>query len=96
MFHEIRRSTVPGGRIVIVGEVTGEPVPIDLSTIYRRGIQIQTAVSTSRRQLDMALRLVANGSVHPIVERTMPLSEAAEAHRLVEAGAVAGRIVLEP
>jgi D-arabinose 1-dehydrogenase-like Zn-dependent alcohol dehydrogenase len=96
VFHEIRRSTVPGGRIVIVGEVTGEPVLIDLSTIYRRGIQIQTAVSTSRRQLEMALRLVANGSVRPIVDRTMPLAEAAEAHRLVEETSVAGRIVLMP
>lgn len=96
VFHEIRRSTVPGGRIVLVGEVTGEPVAIDLSTIYRRGIQIQTAVSTSRRQLEMALRLVANGSVRPIVDRTMPLDQAAEAHRLVEETPVAGRIVLVP
>jgi acryloyl-coenzyme A reductase len=96
VFHEIRRSTAPGGRIIVVGEVTGEAVPIDLSTIYRRGIQIYTAVSTSRRQLEMALRLVANGSVRPIVDRVMPLEQAAAAHTLVEDNAVAGRIVLTP
>ena len=96
VFHEIRRSMVPGGRIVLVGEVTGKPVEIDLATIYRRGLQIRSAVSTTRRQLEMALRLVAAGIVRPIVDRTMPLEEAAMAHRMVEDNVVAGRIVLVP
>lgn len=96
VFHEIRRSMVPGGRIVLVGEVTGKPVDIDIATIYRRGLQIRSAVSTSRRQLEMVLRMVAAGSVKPMVDRTMPLEKAAEAHRLVEDNAVVGRIVLLP
>jgi len=96
VFQEIRRSVVMGGRIVLVGEVTGKPVEIDIATIYRRGLQIRSAVSTSRRQLEMVLRMVASGAVRPMVDRTMPLEQAAEAHRLVEANAVAGRIVLVP
>ena len=96
VFHEIRRSMVPGGRIVLVGEVTGKPVDIDIATIYRRGLQIRSAVSTSRRQLEMVLRMVAAGAVKPMVDRTMPLEQAAEAHRLVEDNAVVGRIVLLP
>ena len=44
----------------------------------------------------MALKLVASGSVKPMVERTMPLADAAAAHRMVEANAVTGRIVLTP
>ena len=96
VFHEIRRSMVPGGRIVLVGEVTGTPVEIDIAAIYRRGLEIRSAVSTSRRQLEMALRMVAAGDVRPIVDRTMRLEEAALAHQLVEDNAVAGRIVLVP
>jgi NADPH:quinone reductase-like Zn-dependent oxidoreductase len=96
VFHEIRRSMVPGGRIILVGEVTGQPVEIDIATIYRRGLRILSAVSTSRRQLEMALRMVAMGEVKPMVDRTMPLEQAIEAHRLVESNAVAGRIVLVP
>jgi NADPH:quinone reductase-like Zn-dependent oxidoreductase len=34
--------------------------------------------------------------VRPMVDRTMPLEEAAAAHRLVEDNAVIGRIVLRP
>lgn len=96
VFNELRRAMAPGSRIVLVGEVTGTPVEIDIASIYRRGLQIRSAVSTSRRQLEMALRLVASGSVRPMVDRTMPLTEAAAAHRLVEDNAVLGRIVLIP
>ena len=96
VFNELRRSMAPGSRIVLVGEVTGTPVEVDIASIYRRGLEIRSAVSTSRRQLEMALRLVASGAVRPMVERTMPLSDVAIAHRLVEDNAVAGRIVLIP
>lgn len=96
VFHEVRRSMAPGGRIVLVGEITGTPVELDLATLYRRGLEIRSAVSTSRRQLELALGLVAAGAVRPRVDRTLPLEGAADAHRLVEANAVAGRIVLLP
>jgi 2-desacetyl-2-hydroxyethyl bacteriochlorophyllide A dehydrogenase len=96
VFHEIRRSVVMGGRVVLVGEVTGTPIEIDMAMIYRRGLTIRSATSTSRRQLEMALKLVEAGSVRPVVERTMPLADAALAHRMVEDNAVTGRIVLMP
>ena len=94
VFHEVRRSMAAGGRIVLVGEVTGTTVEMDMAAIYRRGLEIRSAVSTSRRQLEMALRLVSAGAVRPMVERTLPLKDAAAAHRLVEDNAVIGRVVL--
>ena len=96
VFHEIRRSVALGGRIVLVGEVTSTSIEIDMAMIYRRGLTIRSATSTSRRQLEMALKLVEAGSVKPMVERTMPLADAAKAHRMVEDNAVTGRIVLTP
>ncbi len=96
VFHEIRRSMLPGGRIVLVGEVTGQQVEIDIASIYRRGLEIRSAVSTSRRQLEMALRMVRAGQVRPMVDRTMALEDAAVAHEMIEQNAVAGRIVLVP
>ena len=31
VFHEVRRSMAPGGRIVLVGEVTGTTVEMDMA-----------------------------------------------------------------
>ena len=95
-FREVLRSVSFGGRIVLVGDVTGEKVELSIAAIYRRGLQLSSAVSTSREQLSRALELVSRGQVRPLVDRTMPLSDAAEAHRLVEANETNGRIVLVP
>jgi NADPH:quinone reductase-like Zn-dependent oxidoreductase len=40
--------------------------------------------------------LVEKGELVPRVDRTLPLSEAAEAHRLLAKRAVVGRVVLVP
>jgi NADPH:quinone reductase-like Zn-dependent oxidoreductase len=38
--------------------------------------------------------LLASGTVRPVVSKILPLEQAAEAHRLLEAGDVIGKIVL--
>jgi len=38
----------------------------------------------------------AQGKIKPQIERVLPLSRAAEAHRLIESGDVTGKIVLDP
>lgn len=47
-----------------------------------------------RRILEEAARLVAAGQLKPVVSRTRPLAEAAEAHRLIERGGMIGKLVL--
>ncbi len=42
------------------------------------------------------LRLVAAGELRPVVARLLPLEEAAEAHRMIEAREAAGKVVLAP
>lgn len=36
------------------------------------------------------------GPLRPLVDRVLPLEEAAEAHRLIEAGGLMGKLVLTP
>lgn len=47
-----------------------------------------------KEDLGALFQLVASGALQPIVDRTLPLAQAAEAHRLVEAAQTRGKIVL--
>jgi NADPH2:quinone reductase len=51
-----------------------------------------------RRRLLMRrlIQLLAEGRIKPRIGARLPMSQAAEAHRLLESGAVAGKIVLHP
>jgi acryloyl-coenzyme A reductase len=96
VFEAVRRSVADGGRIVLVGQVTGEFVSFNPAQLFLRNIRILSAKGVSRAQLADALDLVARRRIKPAVERVLPLEGAAEAHRLVEAGLATGRIVLQP
>jgi NADPH2:quinone reductase len=48
-------------------------------------------------ELDRIIGLVADGSlVGPVVDRELPLDQAAEAHRLIEERQTFGKVVLKP
>jgi NADPH:quinone reductase-like Zn-dependent oxidoreductase len=44
--------------------------------------------------LDALFEMLAEGNVEPTIYRTLPLEQAAEAHRMIEGGEVRGKIVL--
>ena len=96
VFEAVRRSTADGGRIVLVGQLTGEFLTINPAQLFLRNISILSAKGVSRSQLADALDLVARRRIKPAVDRVYPLEGAAEAHRLVEAGLSTGRLVLTP
>lgn len=96
MFNAIRRSIAVGGRWLLIGQLAGDFVPFNPAQLFLKNISMLSATSTTRDQLRQCLDLVASGAIRPIVSERMPLSEARRAHELVEAGAVAGRLLLQP
>lgn len=96
LFEPIRRSMGIGGRWVLIGQLTGEFVPFNPAQLFLKNVSMLSATSTTRRQLEDCLALVARGAVKPVISMALPLEEAARAHALVEAGKVQGRIVLRP
>ncbi len=96
VFQPIRRSMAAGGRWVMIGQLTGEFVPFNPAQLFLKNISMLSATSTTRKQLEDCLQLVARGQVTPIVGERLPLSEAARAHELVERAKPVGRILLQP
>jgi D-arabinose 1-dehydrogenase-like Zn-dependent alcohol dehydrogenase len=96
VFEAVRRSMADCGRIVLVGQVTGDFLPINPAQLFLRNISILSAKGVSRAQLADALDLVARRQIRPVVEEVCRLEDAAEAHARIEAGAATGRLVLSP
>jgi NADPH:quinone reductase-like Zn-dependent oxidoreductase len=89
------RAVRNGGRIVTCGATAGFTPAIDLRHVFFRQISILGSTMGSKGMLHEVLAHVAAGRLRPVVDRVVPLAEAAEAHRLLERRAVAGKIVLE-
>jgi len=96
LFQPTRRSIAKAGRWVLVGQLTGDFVPFNPAQLFLRGISLLSATSTTREELRQVLGLLARGAIGAVLDRVLPLDQAAEAHRLVESGSSAGRIVLRP
>jgi NADPH:quinone reductase-like Zn-dependent oxidoreductase len=86
------------GRLVTPGAVGDPNVPLNIWAIVGKRARIE-GIAGQTAPADVVGRLLeqlARGELHPWVERELPLDEAAEAHRLIEAGEVTGRVVLRP
>jgi NADPH:quinone reductase-like Zn-dependent oxidoreductase len=87
-------ATASGGRIVTCGATSGFTPTIDLRHVFFRQVEILGSTMGPKGDLFGILRLVQEGRLKPVVDRVMPLWEAVEAHRLLEARKVFGKIVL--
>jgi putative PIG3 family NAD(P)H quinone oxidoreductase len=92
------------GRLVQIAFLEDSRVDVDLtpimvkrltltgSTLRPRSIAEKGAIAAELR--DHVWPLLASGAVKPIIDRTFPLANAADAHRYMESGKHIGKIVL--
>ena len=88
------RVLARNGRLVSCGSHSGAQTSFDLSQIYHKQLQVRGSNGGTYQDLLAALKLVAEGSISPVIDRTLPLSEIHEGHRLLEAGEHFGKIVM--
>ncbi|MGE0035290.1 MAG: zinc-binding alcohol dehydrogenase family protein [Xanthobacteraceae bacterium] len=84
------------GRLVTAGAHAGPNVTIDFSYLYHQRITIKGMPGYHPPDVPLCFAAAAEGKVKTQIERILPLSRAAEAHRLVESGESQGKIVLDP
>jgi len=95
-FDAMRRSLGVNGRWILVGQLTGDFVPFNPAQLFLRNQSMLSVHSTSRKQLEDCLALIARGDVKPVVSGVHPLSEIRQVHERVERGGVPGRLVVRP
>jgi NADPH:quinone reductase-like Zn-dependent oxidoreductase len=88
-------ATAIGGRIVLLGVLTGLAGTVPTSAIMARQIRLQGITVGSRAlQLEMIAALDAM-SFRPVIDTTFPFANAADAFRFQESGAHFGKICIE-
>ncbi|MFJ5883138.1 NAD(P)H-quinone oxidoreductase [Kitasatospora cineracea] len=93
------------GRLVVIGLQGGTRAEVDLSAMLAKRAAL-VATNLRGRPLGEKAAIVAAvrehvwplieaGAVRPVVDRVLPVTEAAEAHRVIESGAQVGKVLLE-
>jgi NADPH:quinone reductase-like Zn-dependent oxidoreductase len=93
------------GRLLQIAFLKSPRVELDLSMVMRKRAWITGSTLRPRSPAEKgvirdALRayawpLLESGAVRPVIHAVMPLAEAAEAHRVMEAGEHIGKIILD-
>lgn len=94
----------PGGRLVVIGLQGGATAELDLARLMRKRLSI-TGSTLRARPTDEKGRIIeaflqrfgpdlVTGSIRPIIDRVLPVERVGDAHRLLAAGEVFGKLVL--
>ncbi len=91
-------ALAPGGRLVTPGAVESPMVSLNLWLLIGKQARVigTSATTVTREEFERLIELAGKGELTPVIDRELPLAEAAEAHRLIEAREVFGKIVLRP
>jgi NADPH:quinone reductase-like Zn-dependent oxidoreductase len=92
---ESLRALRPGGRLVVLGASVAERAPLDVRPFYFGQFSLLGTTMGSPRDFAGLLALLAKHAIAPpVIDRTFPLDQAAQAHRYLENGGGFGKVVL--
>ncbi len=89
-------SLAQRGRLVTGGAHGGPVVPVDFYQVYHNQLTIMGNPGSRYEDLAPCFENAAAGDLRAHIERIMPLSQAAEAHHLVETTRGMGKVILDP
>jgi putative PIG3 family NAD(P)H quinone oxidoreductase len=94
----------PGGRILVIGLQGGAKGELNLGALMGKRGSIAATTLRSRPVAEKAgivsavrdhvWPLIADGKVRPVIDRVLPITAAADAHRVVEASQHVGKVLL--
>ncbi|GAB6880204.1 zinc-binding dehydrogenase [Halorubrum gandharaense] len=90
------KSMAKGGRLVTCGATTGPNPGAGLNRIFWNQLSVLGSTMATPGEVDDVLELVWDGTFEPRVRETLPMSEAARAHELLENREGFGKVVVKP
>jgi NADPH:quinone reductase-like Zn-dependent oxidoreductase len=96
VFEQCVRALAKGGRLVTCGATSGPTVTVDLRYFYSRQLALIGSMMGRTSELLTIVRLVGEGKLKPVIDRTFPLADAAKAQEVLESRNFFGKLVLIP
>jgi len=101
-FRESLASLAPFGHLISFGRASGKPDPIDPGSLYARSLKVSafwlfTVTQTpeiAQRGVRQVLEWIKSGKINLRIGLKLPLEQAAEAHRRMEARQTTGKVLL--
>ena len=87
------KSLKPGGRIVVCGATSGAVPPADLNRVFFLQLSVIGSTMGTRDQLQRLAVFLEQTGLRPVIDRTMPLSDARDGFAALAEGDIFGKIV---
>lgn len=84
------------GTMAVVGGSGSPDVPLGFNFMIGMAPNIRGVRASKRKDQQAILKLLGEGRFNPVIDRVLPLKEAAEAHRILERREHLGKVVLTP
>jgi len=95
-YEDSLRSLAKGGRLVTCGATTGPDPGAGLNRIFWEQLSVIGSTMATLGECDDVLELVWDGTFEPAIRETLPMSETARAHELLEDREGFGKVVVVP
>jgi NADPH:quinone reductase-like Zn-dependent oxidoreductase len=89
------KAVTPGGYIYVIGVLAGKGAAIDPTPILAKALHVEGTYVGSRAMYQRLIAAIDTNQIHPVIDRTFPLSQAREALSHMQSGSHFGKIVLD-
>ena len=83
-----------GGRYGICGATTGLRTELHLGLLFSQQKEVYGVYMGTKEDMRQIVEMLNRGAVRPVVDRSFPLADAAEAHQAMEATSFFGKLLL--
>ncbi|MFT4249612.1 MAG: NAD(P)-dependent alcohol dehydrogenase [Pseudomonas sp.] len=84
-----------GGHIALIGVLTGSQGEVPSALLMAKQVRLQGLIVGNRRQQQEYVAALEQTGLHPVIDRSFPLEQLADAFRLQEKAGHFGKIVVE-
>jgi NADPH:quinone reductase-like Zn-dependent oxidoreductase len=90
--HSVK-SLKPGGAIVVAGATSGPAPSAELTRVFFLQLNVLGSTMGTRDELERLARYCVEADARPLIDRTLPLSDAEQGFRAMADGDLVGKVV---